>query len=85
MVRGMRVGRWVRRWMLAGAVVASVACTAGEGDDITPESTLVSSLTSAQRRVRAAQIRDAAAREGLTRAGWLLAGIADAETQLSHC
>lgn len=71
--------------MLAGAVVASVACTAGEGDDITPESTLVSSLTSAQRRVRAAQIRDAAAREGLTRAGWLLAGIADAETQLSHC
>lgn len=43
-----------------------------------------SSLTSAERRVRAAQIRDAAAAVGLEQ-GWLLAGIGDAETRLAHC
>ena len=43
-----------------------------------------SSLTRTQRRTRAGQIRDAARGRGL-RAGWLLAGIADAETQMSHC
>ena len=41
-------------------------------------------LTAAQRRVRAGQIRDAAADNGMTQ-GWMLAGIADAETQMSHC
>lgn len=45
---------------------------------------LESSLTAAQRRVRAGEIRDAAAANGMTQ-GWLLAGIADAETQMSHC
>ncbi|MCB9594480.1 MAG: hypothetical protein H6719_17235 [Sandaracinaceae bacterium] len=43
-----------------------------------------SNLTAAQRRVRAGQIRDAAAANGITQ-GWLLAGIADAETSMSHC
>lgn len=43
-----------------------------------------SSLTSAQRRRRAGEIRDAAHVDGITQ-GWLLAGIADAETQMSHC
>lgn len=43
-----------------------------------------SSLTAAERRVRAAQIRDAAFANGITQ-GWLLAGIADAETRMSHC
>jgi hypothetical protein len=43
-----------------------------------------SSLTAAQRRVRAAAIRDAAAAVGM-RTGFLLAGIADAETRMSHC
>ena len=42
-------------------------------------------LTSSQRRERSRQIRDAAAAEGLTDAGWLLAGIADAETQMAQC
>ncbi len=42
------------------------------------------SLTAAQRRVRAGQIRDAAAAAGMEQ-GWLLAGIADAETNMSHC
>lgn len=43
-----------------------------------------SALTAAQRRTRAGQIRDAAAAAGLEQ-GWLLAGIADAETSMSHC
>lgn len=43
-----------------------------------------SNLTAAERRARAAQIRDAAAANGITE-GWLLAGIADAETNMSHC
>ncbi|WP_053235429.1 FG-GAP repeat domain-containing protein [Sandaracinus amylolyticus] len=45
---------------------------------------VASELTAAQRRVRAGQIRDAAYAAGMTQ-GWLLAGIADAETQMSHC
>jgi uncharacterized protein (TIGR03382 family) len=44
----------------------------------------VASLTSSQRRARAGQIRDAAFRSGMTQ-GWLLAGIADSETEMSHC
>ncbi|MFK7998174.1 MAG: hypothetical protein AB8H86_01210 [Polyangiales bacterium] len=47
-------------------------------------SSTTSSLSAAERRVRAAQIRDAAAAVGLEE-GWLLAGIGDAETQLAHC
>ncbi len=43
-----------------------------------------SNLTGTQRRDRAGDIRDAAAARGMTE-GWLLAGIADAETQMSHC
>jgi uncharacterized protein (TIGR03382 family) len=43
-----------------------------------------SNLTSAQRRVRAGQIRDAASAHGMTQ-GYLLAGIADAETNMSQC
>lgn len=42
------------------------------------------SLTAAQRRVRAGEIRDAAFAAGMEQ-GWLLAGIADAETRMSHC
>ena len=45
---------------------------------------LSSSLSAAARRTRAGQIRDAAARQGLEQ-GWLLAGIADAETTMAHC
>ncbi len=43
-----------------------------------------SALTPAQRRARAAQIRDAASAAGMTQ-GWMLAGIAQAETGLAHC
>ena len=41
-------------------------------------------LSAAARRTRAAQIRDAATANGITQ-GYLLAGIADAETGMSHC
>ena len=44
----------------------------------------VSLLTASERRVRAGQIRDAAFAHGMTQ-GYLLAGIADAETNMSHC
>ncbi len=43
-----------------------------------------SSLSAAQRRARAGQIRDAASANGITQ-GYLLAGIADAETNMSQC
>ncbi len=42
------------------------------------------SLTSSERRARARVIRDVAAENGITQ-GWLLAGIADAETGMAHC
>ena len=44
----------------------------------------VAALDAEQRRDRAGQIRDAAFANGISQ-GYLLAGIADAETQLSHC
>ncbi|HEY8431171.1 MAG TPA: MopE-related protein [Sandaracinaceae bacterium] len=50
-------------------------------DDVGVQGSL---LTAAERRARAAQIRDTAAAAGLEQ-GWLLAGIADAETNMSHC
>lgn len=55
-------------------------------DDGTPERLGVAraDLSAAQRRARAAQIRDAATANGITQ-GWLLAGIADAETGMSQC
>jgi hypothetical protein len=43
-----------------------------------------SALSSSKRRRRAKTIRNVAARRGLKQ-GWLLAGIADAETHLTHC
>lgn len=69
----------------ATLLLALSGCTAGLDDDFTDDALHQSLLSRTQRRTRATQIRDAAAREGLTSAGWLLAGIADAETQLSHC
>lgn len=62
-------------------LVGLLGCTPELGGDIASKG---SSLTAAQRRVRAGQIRDAAAANGMTQ-GWLLAGIADAETNMSHC
>jgi len=69
--------------LLALVLGGCVAATGAEPADELGERQ--SSLTSSQRRERAAAIRDAAAGEGLVNGGWLLAGIADAETQMSHC
>ena len=68
-------------------VFVLTGCAAAEppplavGDEV---GSVTSLLTPAERRVRAGQIRDAAFANGMTQ-GWLLAGIADAETQMSHC
>jgi hypothetical protein len=64
------------------AVLAS--CLGQEPGPGEPLGVVASSLTAAERRVRAGQIRDAAAANGITQ-GYLLAGIADAETNMSHC
>jgi hypothetical protein len=71
------------RVALVGAL-SLLGCTASP-DEVGEDSLPQALLSRAQRRARAAGIRDTAARLGLTRAGWLLAGIADAETQLAHC
>ncbi|MFO0624412.1 MAG: C39 family peptidase [Polyangiales bacterium] len=60
-------------------------CAADLEGDLSAAAIQPSNLTLAQRRTRAGLIRDTAARAGLPRAGWLLAGLADAETQMSHC
>ena len=60
-----------------------VSCVATDSD---PESigSVSSNLSAAERRARAEQIRDAANANGIHQ-GWLLAGIADAETSMAHC
>jgi MYXO-CTERM domain-containing protein len=61
--------------------ILSLGCMAPELGDVQAGESL---LTAAERRARAGQIRDAAFDSGLTQ-GWLLAGIADSETSMSHC
>ena len=73
----------MRASILAVVTVLTMgACLGGP----TPDEIMAaeSNLSSAQRRVRAGQIRDAAAAHGMTQ-GYLLAGIADAETNMSQC
>ncbi|MCB9599959.1 MAG: hypothetical protein H6721_24645 [Sandaracinus sp.] len=77
------------RWTLALFGMLTFGCVnaigpEGPAEEFAPSDGIPSELTRAQRRERAGQIRDAAAANGI-RAGWLLAGIADAETQMSHC
>lgn len=64
------------------ALLGLVACLG----DTPPERLGVATadLSAAARRARAAQIRDAAFANGITQ-GWLLAGIADAETGMAQC
>jgi hypothetical protein len=73
----------MRASILAVVTVLVMGACLGEpepGDFAAAES----SLTAAQRRTRAGQIRDAASANGMTQ-GYLLAGIADAETNMSQC
>lgn len=56
-----------------------------EGRALPALETVQAALNREQRMARYAQIRDAAAARGLTRTGYLLGGIAHAETGLAHC
>jgi|GEM_PF-653590 len=64
--------------------VSLLALATGCSNDSDAAEARTSNLSAAQRRTRAAQIRDAATANGISQ-GWLLAGIADAETQMSQC
>lgn len=71
--------------LFASVVVGGCAATgAGETDEEESGESLPSSLTSAQRRERAQHLRDVSFSRGLVN-GWMIAGIAQAETQMSHC
>jgi hypothetical protein len=73
--------------VLAASGLAVSGCSDSASDAAAPGEPIGgarSSLTAAERRARAAIIRDAAAARGLEQ-GWLLAGIADAETGMSQC
>lgn len=72
--------------MMAAVVVGGCAAAGTGESDGEEESgeTRESSLTAAQRKDRAEHLRDVAFSRGITR-GWLIAGIANAETQMSHC
>ncbi len=70
--------------LLSAALLASCSNVAPESLEESEIGFVESLLSPAQRRERAGQIRDAAAAAGMTE-GWLLAGIADAETGMSHC
>ena len=70
--------------VLALAVISLGSCALPAPDAVAGVEGAQSNLTAAQRRVRAGRIRDAAAANGMTQ-GYLLAGIADAETNMSQC
>jgi hypothetical protein len=74
----------MRRVLAFSTLLALTSCLGQEPGPGEPLGVTESNLTAAERRVRAAQIRDAAAANGITE-GYLLAGIADAETSMSHC
>lgn len=65
-------------------LLALSACVAEVPNEYSDFSSTESDLTASERRTRAAQIRDAASAAGMTQ-GWMLAGIAQAETGLAHC
>src|SRR4051812_19115876 len=80
-VLGMRTGAALLVTLVVGGCTAAGA---GDSDDEESGESQASNLTAAARRDRAAHLRDVSASRGITN-GWLLAGIGNAETQLSHC
>lgn len=60
------------------------ACAAEVSNEYSDFGAIEANLTASERRARATQIRDAARAAGMTQ-GWMLAGIAQAETGLAHC
>jgi hypothetical protein len=72
-------------WSALALGAFGCAASALETDDHdTPTSDATSELSAAARRTRAGQIRDIAAKSGVTN-GALLAGIAQVETGMAHC
>jgi hypothetical protein len=74
-------------WLVLLSALAASACMAPVESASTSRGDVsvgISLLTADERRERAGQIRDAALVSGMTQ-GYLLAGIADAETSMSHC
>ncbi len=69
-----------RAWSLA--LIAAFACDAGGPTFDVADAT--SALSAGERRTRAGRIRDLYAAQGIT-SGWLAAGLADAETMMTHC
>lgn len=67
--------------VLFASLAACLGSSEGGGDRL---GVARADLSASARRARAAQIRDAATANGITQ-GYLLAGIADAETGMSHC
>ena len=67
--------------------LATPACSSDGGGTLPEEAlgSITTELTQAQRMARYAKMRDAAAARGIDHTGYLLAGIAYAETGLAHC
>ena len=83
----MKLDHWKTRvaaLLFAGLIVGGCTATSQGESDGEDAASRDSNLTAAQRRDRAAHLRDVSASRGITR-GWLLAGIANAETQMSQC
>ena len=86
--RSMSTSSW--KFRVAAAILTSVVasgCAAtsdSETDGEESGESRASNLSSAQRRDRAQHLRDVSFSRGLNN-GWMIAGIAQAETQMSHC
>jgi hypothetical protein len=68
--------------LLIGGCTAAGSSESDDGEN--SGESHVSSLTAAARRERAEHLRNVSASRGLIN-GWMIAGIGNAETQLSHC
>jgi len=71
----------MRRTELAPSILAALIAIGTSG---APQAAFAEPLTPEERTIRCEQIRDVAAENGIS-AGFLFAGIANAETSLSHC
>jgi len=70
--------------LFATALIGGCAATGADESDGEDSESRDSNLTATQRRERAQHLRDVSAARGITK-GWLVAGIANAETLMSHC
>lgn len=87
--RSIRASRGVIAWAQLSAAAMALTFAGCGGDGSVPGTESVrgveAELTQAERMARYAQIRDAAGARGIDHTGYLLAGIAYAETGLAHC